>query len=62
MANVAPVQGKGMTEIYCSECGAFIGEADPECDDDDVVSGTCTVCAGVSSVAEADLSDNGHGP
>lgn len=51
-----------MTKIYCSECGAFIGEADLECEDDDAINGTCTDCAGVSSVAEADLSDNGHGP
>lgn len=51
-----------MTKIYCSECGALMGEADLECEDDDAVNGICTACAGVSPVTEAGLGDNGHGP
>jgi len=62
MADTIPMQGRGMTKIYCSGCGAFIGEVDLEYEDDDAVSGICTICAGVSSTAEADPGDNGHGP
>lgn len=51
-----------MTKIYCSGCGAFIGETDLECEDDEAVSGVCTGCIGVSSVVEADPGDDGHGP
>lgn len=55
-----------MTEIYCEECGALMGETDE--DAETTISATCTGCRarGVTSLAvrEVDLTDadNGHGP